>query len=382
MWVCDYYDDLGRRKRETFVTKAEAQAREAEITLAKARGLPVAAVDKKTTFAEFVPDWWRRYAQVELAPKTQADYEWTLDKHLLPYLGSKKLIRVAGDLELLQDWRAWMIENGTGPAAQRKAGFLLQRIMRHAQEWGRTHTNAVERLKKASGQRAKVIRPWPPEVLELIRLELRQVAQDEQRDAWAAVQDAALVAVIAYGGLRPMEARALERKDDQGGQLVLDWTKTRTPRTVPVERPLRAVLDELYEAQGQRPPTAPTFPMGTRSGGGAMTTDSFKNWHQRRFAPACKRLADEFPEYAHHLIGATPYFGRHTAASLWLAEGLPLTTVAKRMGHSVKVLSETYAAEIEGLANKPAKPAAARLEEAALSARAMYDGHKMDTKAA
>jgi integrase len=49
------------------------------------------------------------------------------------------------------------------------------------------------------------------------------------------------------------------------------------------------------------------------------------------------------------LAGNTVYRLRGSAASLWIMEGQPLSTVAKWMGHSVATLLRHYTASIEHL---------------------------------
>jgi integrase len=71
------------------------------------------------------------------------------------------------------------------------------------------------------------------------------------------------------------------------------------------------------------------------NGRGQLWTDAkFRNWRRKYFQPAAE--AAGFPD-------ATPYICRHSFASLLLASGAGTPEVAYEMGHTVGVLTSTYA---------------------------------------
>ena len=126
-----------------------------------------------------------------------------------------------------------------GDAAIRKALGVLGAVLNKAVQWNRIATNPATTVKKPSAKRKRRIRPMPPEVVELLR------------DLMPTDRDRRLVSVLAYSGLRPGEALALEGRDvllrtitvDKGLSLgeVKD-TKTHNDRAVPL---LPSLSDDL-----------------------------------------------------------------------------------------------------------------------------------------
>jgi len=69
--------------------------------------------------------------------------------------------------------------------------------------------------------------------------------------------------------------------------------------------------------------------------------------HYRSYwVKARESVLDEF-QFASPLA-RRPYDLRHGAASLWLNAGVPVTEVARRLGHSVAVLLKVYANCVDG----------------------------------
>ena len=98
-------------------------------------------------------------------------------------------------------------------------------------------------------------------------------------------------------------------------------TKTRRSRTVPID----ALLREALGSGGEWVVPA--------SDGGQWTVSGWNNWTQQQFKPAAKAAG----------VSAVPYDLRHTAASRWIAEGVDVLEVARRLGHSPTMTLSTYA---------------------------------------
>jgi integrase len=81
----------------------------------------------------------------------------------------------------------------------------------------------------------------------------------------------------------------------------------------------------------------------------------WRNWHKRAFKAAVVSAKAKI-EKAYDL--------RHSAASLWLHEGINETQVAAWMGHSLSMLSATYTHVIAELDPADRKPAAEVITEA------------------
>src|SRR5207248_5179966 len=102
--------------------------------------------------------------------------------------------------EMIGRWQADKIGRGVGPSAVRKAATLLGSILQRAAESGRIATNPSRVVRKAKLPRRAEVVPLAPSVVERMR-------------AASSPRDAALLAVLAYAGLRPGEALALSWSD-------------------------------------------------------------------------------------------------------------------------------------------------------------------------
>jgi len=163
------------------------------------------------------------------------------------------------------------------------------------------------------------------------------------RSAAPTKTDAALLSVLAYGGLRPGEALALTWDDVGPTHLSVTKstaasgrTKTGLSRRVKRSRHLAADLGAWRAEQGPPPGDSLVFP-GPREGPGP--TAPGVNWRQRAFRQACE-AAGLPPD-------TRPYDLRASCASLLVQSGLSVVEVASRMGHSAQVCPSNYASAFE-----------------------------------
>ena len=174
-------------------------------------------------------------------------------------------------------------------------------------------------VRRVAHTRAETIDARTPETLEAIRAQL---------DA----QNAALVSVLAYEGLRPAEAYALvwsDVLDDRGrprerlrvqraisgGEVTT--TKSQRGREPELFKPVARELVELYLARGRPQPHELVFP---DSQGGHLRRH---NWRRRVWIPALERARVAY---------FRSYDLRHTCATLLLYEGRTLNEVAEHLG--------------------------------------------------
>src|SRR5439155_1797123 len=81
----------GRNRSKVLGRKRDAEAFDAEVTRRK-RTSELAALDAgRETLAEFGEEWWRLYAEPNLAATTLQVYAVLWDAHVLPRLGSFRL---------------------------------------------------------------------------------------------------------------------------------------------------------------------------------------------------------------------------------------------------------------------------------------------------
>lgn len=222
---------------------------------------------------------------------------------------------------------------------------LLQGILQRAVVWRRIQSNPVAAIKKPPLRRKRVVRPIAPKTVEALR---------ESLLARRRLGDAALVSVLAYAGLRPGEALALQWRDVQDRTLIVERavalgdlkeTKTGQTRSVRLLAPLAADLAEWRLACGRPTDFELVFP--TRAGR-LWADHDWRNWRKRIFTPAAEAAG---------LGGFRPYDLRHSFVSLLLAEGRSVLEVAKQAGHSPTMALATYGHVIEELEGAEKLPA-------------------------
>ncbi|MEA2275768.1 MAG: hypothetical protein QOC78_728 [Solirubrobacteraceae bacterium] len=188
----------GRNRSKVLGRKRDAEAFDAELIRRKRTG-ELAQLDAgKESLANFGEEWWRLYAEPNLARSTLQVYAVQWDAHVLPRLGSIPLRELTPDV--INRFRLELDADGVGPASIRKTLTLLQGVLQRACEWGCVPSNPVVSVRKPPVGRARAVVPLAPETVEAIRdwLLRRRLARD-----------ATLVSVLAYAGLRPGEALAL-----------------------------------------------------------------------------------------------------------------------------------------------------------------------------
>jgi integrase len=173
-----------------------------------------------------------------------------------------------------------------------------------------------------------------------------------------------VISVLAYAGLRPGEALALQWDDIRDKTLLIERalsldeeadTKTTLHRTVRLLAPPRADLAEWRLASGRPAGNALVFP---NHKGCAWTEPAYQSWRRRAFDRARSAAgADQ----------ATPYALRHSFASLLLHEGRSVIYVARQLGHDARLTLSRYGHVIDELEYQPRISA----EDAIRAARAV-----------
>lgn len=206
-----YFDHSGVRRRVACASREEADFERARIVLEPTRGviasdptIPVAAPaavvepEASLTVAEFWPTWLAD-ARSRLTRLTVHEYERVFRTRVSPRFGSLPLDSIRP--RMISQWRAELSEAGVGPEAIRRAMVLLQAMFTVAIEWGEADINPVAVVRKPRQGRRRAVTAIPPEGVEALRAELLRRGS---------VRSATLVSVLAYAGLRPGEALALE----------------------------------------------------------------------------------------------------------------------------------------------------------------------------
>src|SRR3954464_13492316 len=331
VWRVRWRDETGAERSKTFDRAADARAREAKVRVMK-RGGALAELDAGTeTLPEFVEEWWLVCAGPNLERSKLRTYAQLWNGHALDRLGHLQLRQLTP--QTIARFRAELEGAGVGNEAIRKTMTMLQGVLQRAVEWGRVSSNAVKITRKPPKKYRPAVQAIPPSVIEVMRARLLEAGR---------LRDASLLVMLAYAGLRPQEALALEWRHVRERTLLVERAVSdgqlkvlknrRQPRTVALLAPLREDLADWRLACGSPPPTTPVFPAA--SGGFWRATD-WRNWRKRAYKPVAEAVG---------IPGARPYDLRHAFASLLIHEGrLSVVEIATQLGHNPTVCLDTHA---------------------------------------
>lgn len=327
-WRVQWVED-GRKRTMRFATRREAEAFVGDI----ARGKRVTT--EAPRLVEWVPRWIMEDGPT-WESRTRHDRGADLDKWVLPYLGNRRLRDISrSDVKA---WRSRVMADGATAYRAQRAMTILSACLSAAVEADLIPANPCAGV-KAVAWKKNTREPVPLATVEALRLTL------------ARERDRALVSVLAYAGLRPGEAVALEWDDVREATIVVrrglrdsGKTKTGSLRTIPIIPAVREDLDALE-----------------RGSGSVFGIVNWRNWAGRVLRPARQEAG----------MTGDAYALRHTAASLWIAEGKSVIEVSRLLGHSTPRLTmDTYGHLFEEAQLRPAESAADAATRARRSAHA------------
>jgi integrase len=339
VWRVRWVDDAGRKRSATFDRERDARDFKAKLRVLRRSG-ELAGLDAgKESLAEFAAQWWELEAIPNFERSTLKTYASHWNCHVLPRLGHLELRKLTP--QAIVEFRAELEGDGVGREAIRRTLTMLQGMLSRAVEWQRIQMNPVKAVRKPPSGRERAVVPLPPAQIERLRRHLL----GESR-----LRDATLVSLLAYAGLRPEEALALEWRHVRNKTLLVEQALSdgkrkgqknrRPPRTVDLLPSLRRDLAEWNLACGRPADTELVFPA---SGGGPWMDHDYRNWRNRTFKVAAKATG---------LEDIRPYDLRHSFASLLIHEGrLSIVEIAAQLGHSPTMTLGAYAhvmAELKG----------------------------------
>jgi integrase len=317
----------GTNRSRSFSFRADAARFEAAVRRAREVGRPLDLDRGRESLGAFVERWWRDYALMELEAATREHYGRIWEKHLRERIAHLPLRDVTP--AVVDGLRAELVRGGAGAPTVRKALAILSGVFRCAVLWDRVDRNPVREVRLPSSKRSRLIRPLHPRRVEAMRALL--LADGLHRDA-------TLLALLAYAGVRPEEARALRWSDVRDRTILVERaaagstvkaTKTRGARTVRLLPPLAEDLGR-WKLAASPSKSDLVFP----SANGTVWTDyDWRNWRARVYKPVARRAG---------LGETTPYDLRHSFASLLIREGLSVVEVARQLGHSPTLTLNTY----------------------------------------
>jgi integrase len=371
----------GDRVSEEFDRQGDAKDFRAALRLARRGGVLADLSAGRETVAEYAEHWWRDYARHNLARATLKAYSSLWNRHALPRLGHLELRAVTPGV--VARFRSDLEDAGVGAPAIRKTMSMLQAMFRRAVEEDRVKTNPVAQVRKPPMRRTRAVRPLPPVIVEALR---NAVMPPEPA---IAATDALLLSLLAYAGLRPEEALALEWRHVRNGTLLIEQKNVDgvieagqkvlgyPPRTIDLFNALRSDLKEYRLAAGRPIDDALIF---TRDDGEPWRDHDYRNWRRRTFQPAAvtagiatlertttRVVIDGQARRRVHASysGPRPYDLRHSFASLLIHEGrLSIVEISQQMGHSAETLLRTYAHVISELRDQPKIPADDQIAQA------------------
>jgi integrase len=321
-WGLRYYDlDGVRRRKSPFPTKSAALMHYRDHVEPQLRGEPAAMPE--LALAELVELYLERHAAT-VRPRTIVTLRERL-VHATRAFGDvpmRELERMAGDIAA---WQARLPERSRYGIVQ-----ALRQCLGAAVRWGYMTTNPALLAGRNRQPSPRTVRTFTRSEVDAIAAELVPVY-------------APLPAFAAATGLRPEEWQALERRDidRRAGVLnvrrtvsdgeVVELAKTSSgQRQVPLTRRALAALDAI-------PPRLDTPLIFPAPNGGLLNLDNFR---RRAWAPAVESAGIATP--------ARIYDMRSTFASDALAAGVPVFTLAKVMGTSVRMIERHYGALLDG----------------------------------
>lgn len=335
-WEVSWTDQRLERHRRYFPTKKEAVAFEWVVIETRRLGRPTDRIDVGTqTVGEYMAEVWTPQHFVHLQPNSQRIYRALWRRHLRDTFENVALRDVTASM--IRRWQQDRVASGAGLTSVNQALVLLGGILHRAVQDEEILSNPARIVSKLRTKRAEAVDPFTPHVIELVRV--------HARDHF----DATLISVLAYAGLRPSEAWALQwgdlrertllvqrATDGEGG---IKSTKNTKVRTVRLLGPLLQDLVEWKIAQGRPADDALIFPSRRRRTGVA-DMDEQAAWRKHRWGPAWKTAAE-----ASNLMAEKPpkvYALRHSFVSLLLASGRQAHFVAMQLGHDPSQTISTY----------------------------------------
>jgi integrase len=277
-----YLNAHGQRKARTFDTPQDAMDFRGRLRLLKRAG-DLAALDLgRDSLEQFSRDYWRLYAEVRLASRTAQTYRSLWNCHVRQRLGGMQLRQITP--LIVSVFVSELQDAGASVQTVRACLSLLQSMFSRAVEWDRVMANRRHGL-----------------------------------------TDATLVSVLAYAGLRPQEALALE------------WRHLRETTLVIEQRCV-------------------------------WRTSDWREWRVRVWQPACEAIGLATITHTtsvlagkhkttRHYRGPIPYHLRHSFASLLIHERQhSLVQIAEWLGHSTLTLLRNYAHVIADVAGRSLLP--------------------------
>jgi integrase len=330
------FDSKGRRRRKTVsaATRREVAAKLSRLQRDVAGGLRI--TEQSITLTQLVVRWHEDVLKHQVQESAASNYFSVARNHVLPYLGKKKV----ADLTPVHvdQLLAGKLREGLSPSTVRRIRSVLAQALDQAMRWGYVNRNVATLARSPKVPRVEGRTLTPEQARSLL-----DVLQGHRNEA--------LYALMLSTGLRRGEAlglkwtdfdevegilrvtRQLQRRET--GLVLIDTKTALSRRSVNLAAPMAELL--RVRRKEQQMEIEDLYGEGVFSEfifTSAVGTPVDPRNLLREFKGLCKKagLGDW---HVHEL--------RHSAASLMLAQGVPLQVVSRVLGHaSIRMTADVY----------------------------------------
>jgi integrase len=325
----------GKFKQRTFRVKREAERFALRIEDEVEQGNSTDIYVKRSKTVADVVNASLAASKPKLKPRTYISYQQNYDNHIIPALGARRVVSVTS-----QDVEAFvqsLTAKGLSPASVRNNFVALNKAFKYAVRHSLVTRNPCTGtpLPTATTDEQFVAQILTPEQVEALATHLDEHAPY-----------GLIVRMASYTGLRAGEMAALRIRDVNllrkhievrqnvqraNGERVIGNPKSkRSNREVPIlsSRLLVDLTAYLADHPRRHESDAPLWPGSTRGRYPELAYTrafAFSTFYQHHYKTALSSLG--MPSVRFHDL-------RHTAASLWLAAGIPPYKVSRWLGHA------------------------------------------------
>lgn len=348
-WVLAWTDANGKRHKQQFERKREAESRRTEVTHQVASGT-FRAEASSTTVEEAVKEYLKYLsARRDKGEKVTEHYYRTAEGQLLNYVAPQADRAVSfdggvGSIKLSQftakavnDFRDRLRDSGVGVVTTRRILGSLSRAMRYAVANDLLAVNPAEKVvvtgKRGDGSK-KVVAPSKSDLATALTEAKGGLAIRMRLSASSGIRASELYALrwkhVAFNaGELTIEGRVDAYKNE-------DVTKSEAGvRSVPLSAAMLKELRAWKEAAKLKEPDDLVFP---NARGGFL---DHKNVLKREFRPLMKSATEKAKKEGRKFKPFNWHALRHFAISLWIEAGLQPKTIQTFAGHSTLALTMT-----------------------------------------
>jgi len=350
------FTGYGKRRFESLgpVSRGEAEAELRHVLADLERGVwrpredakPPAEPEPMPSFHAYAERWWGLNVG-QLAPRTQADYRWRLERHLLPFFAELPLDEV--DIDVVERYMAGKVaeDQPLSPRSINMTLTLLSAILESAVERDLISRNPAQGRRRRVREHAprRTYLDTSAQVSALLSA-AGELDDSRTQPAGLHVHRRAMLATFLFAGLRIGELCSLRWRDVD---LAAGWLHVGESKTDAGRRRIKirgALRDELVTVRAQLGDVAPDAYVFATSTGRKPGKENIRN---RVLAPAVELASASLVERGYAPLPAlTPHSLRRTFASLLYALGEDPATVMSEMGHTNPHLALAVYAQVMG----------------------------------